>query len=61
VEEGDIISINIPEGRLDLLVDDSVLEERKRKWKAPEARFKSGYLARYARMVTSANTGAVLK
>ena len=61
VEEGDIISINIPEGRLDLLVDDSALEERKRKWKAPEARFKSGYLARYARMVTSANTGAVLK
>lgn len=61
VEEGDIISINIPEGRLDLLVDDSVLEERKRKWKAPEARFKSGYLVRYARMVTSANTGAVLK
>lgn len=61
VEEGDIISINIPEGKLDLLVDDSVLEERKRKWKAPEARFKSGYLARYARMVTSANTGAVLK
>lgn len=61
VEEGDIISINIPEGRLDLLVDDSVLEDRKRKWKAPEARFKSGYLARYARMVTSANTGAVLK
>ena len=61
VEEGDIISINIPEGRLDLLVDDSVLEERKRKWKAPEARFKSGYLARYARMVTSANTETDLK
>ncbi|MGI6537481.1 MAG: dihydroxy-acid dehydratase [Caldicoprobacterales bacterium] len=61
VEEGDIISINIPEGKLDVLLKDEVLEERFKNWQAPEPKIKHGYLGRYARMVTSANTGAILK
>ena len=61
VEEGDIISINIPEGRLDILVDEEVLKERLKNWKAPAPKISHGYLGRYARLVTSANTGAVLK
>ncbi|HZK34826.1 MAG TPA: dihydroxy-acid dehydratase [Bacillota bacterium] len=61
VEEGDIISIDIPGGKLDLLVDDLTLQERMKKWTAPKPRISHGYLARYAKMVTSANTGAVLK
>ncbi|HHU48823.1 MAG: dihydroxy-acid dehydratase [Caldicoprobacterales bacterium] len=61
VEDGDIISINIPEGRLDILVDDDVLQARLKKWKAPAPKINHGWLGRYARMVTSANTGAVLK
>ncbi len=61
VQDGDIISINIPEGRLDILVEDEVLQDRLNKWKAPAPKINHGYLKRYARMVTSANTGAVLK
>jgi dihydroxy-acid dehydratase len=61
VEEGDIISIDIDKGRLDVLVDDDVLKARLEKWNAPEPKITRGYLGRYARMVTSANTGAVLK
>ncbi|HHY82210.1 MAG TPA: dihydroxy-acid dehydratase [Clostridiales bacterium] len=61
VEEGDIISINIPEGRLDVLIDEEALKNRLEKWTAPEPKIKNGYLARYASLVTSANTGAVLK
>jgi dihydroxy-acid dehydratase len=61
VEEGDLISINIPEGRLDLVLDEDVFRDRMNKWKAPRPKVTTGYLGRYARMVTSANTGAVLK
>jgi dihydroxy-acid dehydratase len=61
VEEGDMISINIPEGRLDLLLGEDELKSRMEKWKAPAPKVSHGYLGRYARMVTSANTGAVLK
>jgi len=61
VQEGDLISINIPEGRLDLLVDEKTLEGRLAAWQAPEPKVTRGYLGRYAKMVTSANTGAVLK
>ena len=61
VKEGDIISINIPEGRLDVLLNDDVLQERLDKWTAPKPKVDRGYLARYAKMVTSANTGAVLE
>ena len=61
VEEGDIISIDILKGKLELLVSDDVLEERKRNLKPYEPKVKEGYLARYAKLVTSANTGAILK
>lgn len=61
VNEGDLISINIPEGRLDIMISQQELKERLEKWKAPEPKVKHGYLGRYARLVTSASTGAVLK
>ena len=61
VEEGDIISINIPENRLDLKVSDEVLAERKAKWQPREPKITTGYLARYAAMVTSGNRGAILE
>jgi dihydroxy-acid dehydratase len=60
VEEGDIISINIPENKLEVLVSDEVLAERKAKWQ-PKEQHLTGYLARYRELVTSGNTGAVLK
>ena len=61
VEEGDIISIDILKGKLELLVKDDVLEERRKNLKPYEPKVKEGYLARYAKLVTSANTGAILK
>ncbi len=60
VEEGDIIRINIPENKLDMLVSDEVLAERKAKWQ-PKLKEVSGYLARYRELVTSGNKGAVLE
>lgn len=60
VKEGDIISINIPENKLDVLVSDEVLAERRAKWQPKEQQL-TGYLARYRELVTSGNTGAVLK
>ena len=61
VEEGDIIKINIPENTLNVDVPDEVLAERKKKWQPREPRVTTGYLARYAAMVTSGNTGAILQ
>ncbi|NLK00577.1 MAG: dihydroxy-acid dehydratase [Clostridia bacterium] len=61
VREGDIISIDIPLRKLVLEVSESDLNERKGNWKAPEPRIKSGYLHRYAGMVKSASSGAVLE
>ncbi len=61
VEEGDLISINIPEHTIQLLVDDATLAERKAKWVCPEPKIKTGYLARYAKMVSSADKGAILE
>ncbi len=61
VNEGDIIEINIPENRLDLAIDETELARRKKKWAMPEPKIKNGYLARYARLVTSASKGAVLE
>ena len=61
VEEGDIISIDILKGKLELLVIDEVLEERRKNLKPYEPKVKEGYLARYAKLVTSANTGAILR
>jgi dihydroxy-acid dehydratase len=61
VREGDRIQIDIPGRRVDLLVDQTELAARRAAWVQPELRVKSGYLNRYSRLVTSANTGAVLK
>lgn len=61
IRDGDKISIDIPNRKLDLLVDESEIKERLSKWSPPEPRFKRGYLARYAKLVTSAGTGAVMK
>ncbi len=61
VREGDIISIDIPAGRLNAEVPDEELKRRMAGWKAPQPRINTGYLGRYARLVTSASTGAVLK
>ena len=61
VEEGDIISINIPEMKLELKVSDEELAQRKAKWQPREPKVTTGYLARYASMVTSGNRGAILE
>ena len=61
VEEGDIIKINIPENTLNVEVSDEELAERKKKWQPREPKVNSGYLKRYANMVTSGSTGAILK
>ena len=61
VEEGDIISINIPENRLDVKVSDEEMQKRREKWQPRQPRVTTGYLARYEKMVTSANRGAVLE
>ena len=60
VEEGDMIEIDIINHRIELLVSDDVLEERRKAFK-PKLPVVNGYLKKYASMVTSANTGAVLK
>ncbi|MCL7451672.1 MAG: dihydroxy-acid dehydratase [Anaerolineae bacterium] len=61
VEEGDTILIDIPGRSLNLDVAEEELVRRRAAWAPPEPRVKHGYLARYARMVTSASTGAILK
>lgn len=60
VEEGDMIRINIPENKLDMLVSDEELAARREKWQ-PKLKEVSGYLARYRELVTSGNKGAVLE
>jgi len=59
--EGDIISIDIPACKIDLMVDDKTLEERRSRWICPEPALKTGYIARYAKLVTDASKGAVLE
>ena len=61
VEEGDIISINIPENRLDVLVSDEKMAQRRANWQPREPKVTTGYLTRYREMVTSGNRGAVLE
>ena len=61
IEDGDIISIDIPNRKLELEVSDEELENRRKNWVKPEPKIKTGYLARYARLTTSASTGAVVK
>lgn len=61
IKEGDIISINISEGELNVEISDEEINKRRMGWKAPEPKIKKGYLARYAKLVSSASTGAVFK
>ena len=61
VEEGDRISIDIDNHSLNVLVSDEELERRRAKWQPREPKVTTGYLARYASMVTSGNRGAVLE
>ena len=61
VEEGDQIAIDLPSCSIQLLVDEATLAARKAAWTCPEPRVKTGYLARYAKLVTSAARGAVLE
>jgi len=60
VQEGDIISIDIPKKCITLKVSDDILAQRKQNWQPAEPKIKTGYMARYARQVSSANTGAIL-
>lgn len=61
VREGDIISIDIPKGSINVEVPDEELKSRMAAWKAPQPKITKGYLGRYAKLVTSASTGAILK
>jgi dihydroxy-acid dehydratase len=61
VEEGDIISIDIPNNKLELLVDEKIIAERKARFVPLEKPVSDGYLKRYRKLVTSANTGAVFE
>ena len=61
VEDGDIISIDISNYAINLKVDEDTLAARKAAWVCPEPKIKTGYLARYAKLVTSASRGAVLE
>ncbi len=61
IEEGDIISINIPANKINVKVSDEELAKRKENWIPKEPKVKTGYLARYASMVTSADRGAILE
>ncbi|WP_102029299.1 dihydroxy-acid dehydratase [Salirhabdus sp. Marseille-P4669] len=61
VENGDLIIIDLEDRSIELVVDEEILEERKKKWIKPEPKIKTGYLAKYSKLVTSANTGGVMK
>jgi len=61
IEDGDEIVLDIPNRTLDVLVEESELEKRRANWTAPEPKIKTGWLSRYAKVVTSANTGAALE
>jgi len=61
LKDGDMIDIDIPARKINVKLTDVELAKRRSEWRAPEPKVKTGWLARYARFVTSANTGAVLK
>ncbi|MCR6544360.1 dihydroxy-acid dehydratase [Dehalobacterium formicoaceticum] len=60
VEEGDLIRIDIPGGKLELVLDEAIIEKRRSAWVKPEPKITTGYLAKYSQRVTSAATGAVI-
>jgi len=61
IQEGDMVSIDIPGCKIEMLVDEETLAARKAAWVCPEPKVKTGYLARYAKLVSSAARGAVLE
>lgn len=61
VENGDIIEIDIPKRTIELKISTGEMQSRLRKWKAPKPKITTGWLARYSKLVSSANTGAVLR
>lgn len=61
VKDGDLIAIDMIECTIKLLVDEAEIKKRKANWVKPEPKIKTGYLARYAKLVTSASTGAIFK
>lgn len=61
IQDGDIININIPERQLNVAVSADELEKRRKAWIRPEPKVKTGYLARYAALVSSAGKGAILE
>jgi dihydroxy-acid dehydratase len=61
IQEGDLVSIDIPHCKIEMQVDEATLAQRRGAWVCPEPRIKTGYLARYAKLVTSAARGAVLE
>ncbi|MCE5198671.1 MAG: dihydroxy-acid dehydratase [Armatimonadota bacterium] len=61
LRDGDIIKIDMPNKKMDVVLTDDELEARRKEWKAPELRAKEGYLARYARSVSSAAKGAIVE
>jgi dihydroxy-acid dehydratase len=61
LKNGDIIEIDIPNNTINVKLSDKQLAERKKSWKPPKPRITKGYLAKYASMATSADTGAILR
>ncbi len=61
IQEGDTISIDIPASKINLMISDEELEKRRAAWTPREPKVTTGWIGRYARLVTSANTGAILK
>ena len=61
LKDGDIIEINIPGNKIDVKLSEEELAERKKSWTPPKPKISEGYLAKYASMATSADTGAILK
>jgi dihydroxy-acid dehydratase len=61
IQDGEIIKIDIMANKIDIAISNDELERRKKNWKCKEPKIKSGYLSRYADMVTSANRGAILE
>jgi dihydroxy-acid dehydratase len=60
IKDGDMINIDIPNRKIDLLLSEEEIKDRLSKWTAPEPKIKTGYLARYGKLVKSANTGAIV-
>jgi dihydroxy-acid dehydratase len=61
INENDIIHIDIPAKTIELMVPEDEIRERQARWVKPEAKIKTGYMARYARQVSSAAQGAIIE